>query len=98
MSRFNRIATTKEPAMPRLLSSFLLLALLLVAVLPAAQAQESATPAASEADTQVKIANAMSAAPSTVSANATILDNALDADGHFVVLREGSNGWSCFPD
>lgn len=84
--------------MSRLLSLFPLLALLLVAVLPAAQAQESATPAASQADTQIKIANAMSAAPSDVAEHATILDNALDTDGKFVVLREGDNGWYCLPD
>jgi hypothetical protein len=51
-----------------------------------------------DADAQAKIENAMSAAPSAISANATILDNAFDDDGNFVVLREGSNGWSCFPD
>jgi len=40
----------------------------------------------------------MSAAPSDVSSEATIMDNELDADGKFVVLREGTNGWYCFPD
>jgi hypothetical protein len=50
------------------------------------------------ADAQAKIENAMSAAPSTVSADATILDNELDDAGKFVVLRDGSNGWFCFPD
>jgi hypothetical protein len=40
----------------------------------------------------------MSAAPSSVAETATILDNELDADGKFVVLREGSNGWYCLPD
>jgi hypothetical protein len=51
-----------------------------------------------DADAAAKIENAMSAAPSSISANATILDNALDDAGAFVVLREGSNDWSCFPD
>jgi hypothetical protein len=51
-----------------------------------------------DADVAAKIANAMNAAPSAISANATILDNALDDAGAFVVLREGSNDWSCFPD
>jgi hypothetical protein len=51
-----------------------------------------------DADVAAKIENARSAAPSSVSANATILDNALDDAGAFVVLREGSNDWSCFPD
>jgi hypothetical protein len=50
-----------------------------------------------DADLAAKIENAMSAAPSAISANATILDNALDDAGAFVVLREGSNDWSCFP-
>ena len=51
-----------------------------------------------DADTAAKIDNAMAAAPSAISENATILDNALADDGTFVVLREGSNGWFCFPD
>jgi hypothetical protein len=37
------------------------------------------------------IAQAMSAAPASVSANATIMNN----DG--TILREGSNGWTCLP-
>jgi hypothetical protein len=51
-----------------------------------------------DADAQAKIADAMRAAPSSISAQATILDYAMDAAGKFVVLREGGNGWSCFPD
>jgi hypothetical protein len=50
------------------------------------------------ADTQTKIDNAMSAAPADLVEHATILDNALDANGKFVVLREGDNGWYCLPD
>ena len=38
-----------------------------------------------------KIARAMSAAPSSVSADATIMD----VDG--TILREGSNSWTCIP-
>ena len=41
---------------------------------------------------QVKIARAMSAAPASVSAEATIVGS----DG--TVLREGSNGWTCMAD
>ena len=57
-------------------------------------------PAASQAtpDAQAKIENAMSAAPSAISDNATILDYEQDDAGKFVVLRDGSNDWSCFPD
>jgi hypothetical protein len=51
-----------------------------------------------DADTKAKIENAMSAGPSSVSAKATILDNAFDDAGKFIVVREGSNGWFCFPD
>lgn len=47
---------------------------------------------------QAKIENAMLAAPAAVAQDATIIDNELDADGKFIVLREGSNGWYCLPD
>ena len=56
-----------------------------LAVAPAAHAEEEAESA------EVKIARAMSAAPASISAEATIMD----VDG--TVLREGSNGWTCFP-
>ena len=42
--------------------------------------------------TQTKINRAMSAAPESISAAATILDTNGD------VLRKGSNGWTCLPD
>jgi hypothetical protein len=51
-----------------------------------------------DADTAAMIENAMSAAPRSVSGDATILDYAMDDAGKFVVLREGSNGWFCQPD
>ncbi len=44
---------------------------------------------------QEKIDNAMSAAPLAISADATIIDNYLDDDGNHVVLREGTNEWTC---
>jgi len=46
---------------------------------------------------QAKIDNAMSAAPLFIAQDATILDWAFDDDGKFIVLREGTNGWSCLP-
>jgi hypothetical protein len=52
----------------------------------------------SDGDAQTKIESAMSAGPTLISQDATILDWTLDADGKFVVLREGMNGWSCLPD
>jgi hypothetical protein len=44
-----------------------------------------------EDTTETKIARAMSAAPESISAKATIMD----VDG--TILREGSNGWTCLP-
>lgn len=52
---------------------------------------------AQDAETEAKIENAMSAAPSSIAQDATILDWAFDDAGKFVVLREGSNGWNCLP-
>ena len=40
----------------------------------------------------------MSAGPSGITEEATIIDMALDADGKFVVLRPGTNGWFCAVD
>lgn len=45
-----------------------------------------------------KIANAMTAAPAVVSAKAAVLDWPATEGGAPVVLRQGQNGWSCFPD
>ena len=45
-----------------------------------------------------KIANAMSAAPSSVSGKATILDWPAKEGEAPAVLRSGTNGWTCFPD
>lgn len=45
-----------------------------------------------------KIANALTAAPSSVSAKATIYDYPEKEGGMPIVLRPGTNGWSCFPD
>lgn len=45
-----------------------------------------------------KIANAIAAAPSSVTAKATILDWPAKEGAAPEVLRPGTNGWSCFPD
>jgi hypothetical protein len=45
-----------------------------------------------------KMANAMSAAPPSVTARATILDWPTKEGDAPVVLRTGTNGWSCLPD
>ena len=49
-------------------------------------------------DAAAKIESAMTAAPPALSDQAPILDNTVDDAGKFVVLREGSNGSTCFPD
>lgn len=54
--------------------------------------------AAGQDDAETKIASALSAAPISISADATILDWAMDDAGAFLVLQEGSNDWSCLPD
>ena len=45
-----------------------------------------------------KITNAMSAAPSSISGKATILDWPSQEGDKLAVLRAGTNGWSCLPD
>jgi hypothetical protein len=45
-----------------------------------------------------KIANAMTAAPASVSAQATILDWPATESEPPTVLRAGSNAWNCLPD
>jgi hypothetical protein len=57
-----------------------------------------AVPVSGQDDTEAKIAQAMSAALPAIGEGATIYDLDLDDEGNFIVLREGSNGWSCFPD
>lgn len=48
-------------------------------------------PAGGDAVIEAKIADAASAAPASISDNATIMD------WDNTVLREGTNGWTCFP-
>ena len=48
------------------------------------------TPDPASADDPIQ--NAMSAGPSSISANATVMDWDLN------VVREGSNDWTCLPD
>ena len=57
------------------------------------EASEAAAPGAMGTD---RIAVAMSAAPTAISANATIMD--FDASGGLVELRAGTNSWMCLPD
>ena len=52
--------------------------------------------AASATDHNDPVASAMSAAPSSISEGATIVQ--AQADGSMKTLREGTNGWTCMPD
>jgi len=63
----------------------------LVATLAAILCCVSVATAEEAESNETKIARAMSAAPDSISAEATIMD----VDG--TVLREGSNGWTCMP-
>ena len=51
--------------------------------------------ARTEDATHTKIARAMSAGPDDIARSARIIDT--DANGNTVVLREGSNGFTCMP-
>lgn len=73
----------------RLLLPFLLTFLLVVLPLDTAQAQ---------AARQAKIKSAVSAAPPSISAKATVMDWPAEPGGEMAMLREGSNGWTCMPD
>lgn len=53
-------------------------------------------PAIAQDDAEAQIESAMSAAPPAIAENATIMGSS--ADGELVILREGTNGWTCFPD
>lgn len=48
--------------------------------------------------TDQKIANAITAAPAQLTADATIMDWPASDSGKSVLLRTGTNGWTCFPD
>ena len=55
---------------------------------------QNSTPEASDTS-QGKIARAMSAGPDDIARSARIVDT--DAEGNTVVLRDGSNGFTCMP-
>ncbi|HMG97050.1 MAG TPA: hypothetical protein VK565_12165, partial [Gemmatimonadaceae bacterium] len=48
--------------------------------------------------TKQKIANALTAAPSSVSKDATIMDWPASEGAQMTTLRTGTNGWTCLPD
>jgi hypothetical protein len=69
-----------------------LLAVCLVSSLVAAQQK----PAVTDTETkEVKISRALSAAPASIAKGARVVDR--DVEGHETTLREGNNGFTCFP-
>jgi hypothetical protein len=90
-----------ESSRPKFLASTITaMALLLITGVRLVSRAESKTPhnetSAQAGDTtQAKIARAMSAGPDNVSTSAQIIDT--DPQGKMVVLREGSNGFTCMP-
>lgn len=49
-------------------------------------------------DTRARIANALTAAPTEITAQAAVMDWPAREGAGFSTLREGSNGWTCVPD
>ena len=78
------------------LSTALVLAATGLSVAAAVAAPTSHT--AADLTKAAKIKSAMSAAPRSVSGDATIMDFPSKPDADFVTLREGGNGWTCFPN
>jgi hypothetical protein len=58
-----------------------------------AEAHESETSKA-----EAKIQSAMNAAPTSIAEDARIVDYPEKAGQPLIKLREGTNGWTCFPD
>lgn len=67
--------------------------LALIIALAFTLAQDSTTTMTDEE----KIADVMSAAPASISQNATILARPSEPGGEFRVLQEGTTGWVCLP-
>ena len=57
-----------------------------------------AVPTSEQPDVSARIANAMSAAPMAVARDATIIDWPAEEGGPMVVLRQGTNNWTCITD
>jgi hypothetical protein len=72
-----------------------LLAAIAVAAVIASRSGSHAATADTNETAEAKIKRAMSAGPPEIARSARIIDT--DAPGHTVVLREGSNGFTCMP-
>ena len=75
---------------PRLMVTLMLF--ILITTMVSSLAQQSQTMSDEE-----KIADAMSAGPASIAENATIMEWPTTEGGEMAVLREGDNGWVCYP-
>jgi hypothetical protein len=73
-----------------------ILVFLVVGLIVFAQGLQAQAPAPKGAEK--KIQNAMKAAPASISKAATILDSPAKPGGEMVVLRKGTNDWTCLVD
>jgi hypothetical protein len=71
--------------------------LVLLACLVTAGLASALVMAQDDADVQARIESAMSAGPLSIAQDATVLDYPIEGT-EFILLREGSNDWTCFPD
>lgn len=83
--------------MNRLGTPLTLLSCVLLLTAGSTDAQTQA-PASAPKTRAWKIQNATSAAPASISKNATVLDWPEKEGGEPTVLRKGTNEWTCFPD
>ena len=86
---------SKHPVFHWFASAMVLTTLVLTACQPIQPLPASAPPASS---TDTTIQNAMSAAPPALAKDATVLGWPAAAGGEMTELRQGTNGWTCFPD
>ena len=74
-------------------------ALMAIPMTAAGQAEPAASKkAVGGMSKEQKIKNAMAAGPASISAKATIMDWPASEGAKPAVLRQGSNGWVCYPD
>jgi hypothetical protein len=65
---------------------------------PASDQSQAEAHEAETSKKQAKIHSAMSAAPTSIARDARVVDYPKKAGEPLIKLREGTNGWSCFPD
>lgn len=92
-----RSENSKRKFLASAITATALLLIIAIRLVSRAESQTSPNGISAKAGgmTQEKIARAMSAGPDNISGSARIIDT--DAQGNKVILREGSNGFTCMP-